>query len=303
MIHAPIKSYGGKGSNSMLKTIYSFFPENYNIMIEPFMGSMVVTLNNPVEKCAEFVNDLNLNIYSLYKVIQDEEQFYKLKEKLDLTCYHEQLFIDSKNALKTDLNELDRAYYFFIVNRMSFNGNNTSFGKNSSIRRNMSKSTSDFLSTIDGLEEIHKRLSKIVITNLNGLKLIEKFKDFDNTFFYLDPPYAHETRTSARYEIDFTPAQQIELVNLIKNAKAKFLLSGYDNELYENNLVKECNWNKYSYSVNTITGKHEPKTKTEMLWYNYENERLSSFYEEQAKIILNKELKENPYSYNFDLMN
>jgi DNA adenine methylase len=271
-IKSPLKSFGGKGSNGFLKVIYSLFPKHYDVMVEPFCGSAVVTLNNPIEKCTEIINDLNLNIYSFYKTLQNKKSFEQLREKLDLTCYHEDLFKEGKDALLTELSELDRAYYFFIVNRMSYSGNMASFGKNYCIRRNMSKSTSDILSTIDGLDKIHNRISPMIILNRDGNKLIEENCQYDNTFFFLDPPYAWETRTSTRYPVDFTPEQQIELVNILtnENTHAKFLLCGYDNELYENVLVKEHGWNKYLYNVNTVSGSNQAKTKTEVLWYNYE---------------------------------
>jgi len=271
-INAPFKSFGGKGSNGFLKVIYSLFPKHYDVMVEPFCGSAVVTLNNPIEKCTEIINDLNLNIYSFYKTIQDKYAFEQLKEKLDLTCYHEDLFKDSKNALQTELSQIDRAYYFFICNRMSYSGNNASFGKNYAIRRNMSKSTSDILSAIDSLDLIHCRISQMIILNRDALELIENEGQYEHTFMYLDPPYAWETRTSTRYPVDFTPQQQIDLVNVLTSEKsnAKYLLSGYDNELYENVLVKEYGWNKYIYDVNTVSGSNQSKTKTEVLWYNYE---------------------------------
>jgi DNA adenine methylase len=270
-INSPLRSFGGKGSNVFLKEIYPLFPDYYECLIEPFCGSAIVTLNNPIEKCTEVINDLNQNIYSFYKVVQDKDLFQQLKEKLDLTCYHEDLFYESKKSLKNDLNLIDRSYHFFVLNRMSFNGNNGSFGKNYAIRRNMSKSTSDFLSAVDGLDIIHRRISQMIITNRDGLKLIEENGKYENTFFFLDPPYDFTTRTSFRYPVDFTPEQQNKMVELLTNdkMKSKFLLCGYDNELYENVLVKQAGWYKHTYEIKTITGTNKSKTKVECLWKNY----------------------------------
>jgi DNA adenine methylase len=272
-LKSPFRSFGGKGGNGFKKVIYSLFPKHYEIFIEPFCGSAVIALNNPVEKCSEIINDLNQNIYTFYKVLQNKETFEQFKELLDLTCYHEDMFRDSQNALqKNTISDLYRAYHFFIVNRMSFSGNMGSFGKNYVIRRNMTKSTSDMLSAIDNMEIIHRRISQMIILNRDANKLIEENHQYDNTFMYLDPPYCHETRTSTRYPVDFEPEQQIELVKILTKpeVKAKFLLSGYDNELYDNILVKENNWNIFKFDVNTVSGSNKSKIKTECLWYNYE---------------------------------
>ena len=45
----------------------------------------------------------------------------------------------------------------------------------------MSKSVSDFLSAIDRLDEIHDRLSKVIVTNCDGIDLIEKYNT-ENVF-------------------------------------------------------------------------------------------------------------------------
>jgi DNA adenine methylase len=269
-ISSPIKYFGGKGN--MLKDLYSFFPKEYNVFIEPFCGSAVVTLNQKNEKCIEIINDIDGNVYSLYKTLQDPTFFVEFKKKCDLTCYHEDLRVEAKLKLKEDLDIIDRAYYFFVYNRMSFNGVG-GFSVNKVIRRNMSKSVSDMLSTIDGLYNMHQRLSKVIVLKQDALKVIEN-NNFKNTFIYCDPPYSWDTRTSTRYKNDFTPQQQEELLNLIIQSKSNILLSGYDNPLYERILVKENAWNKYDFVVNTIDGtrNHTPKKKTESLWCNYDIE-------------------------------
>jgi len=59
----------------------------------------------------------------------------------------------------------------------------------------MSKSVSDYLSMIDYLPQIHNRLSSVIVENRDIFELIPKY-DSKETFFYLDPPYVHETRSS-----------------------------------------------------------------------------------------------------------
>ncbi len=67
-LNPPIKYFGGKGT--MYKQIIKHFPENYSIYIEPFGGSYSVGLRQD-KKCLEIYNDLEKNVYSLYKVLSD----------------------------------------------------------------------------------------------------------------------------------------------------------------------------------------------------------------------------------------
>jgi len=268
--HSMIKSFGGKGSNGFLKEIYQLFPKEYNSFIEPFCGSAVVALNIQKEKCSVIINDLNKNIYSIFTVLQDKDLFFQLKEKLDIIFYSEDIFKESLELLKTDLSLLDRAYHFFIVNRMSYSGNNKSFGKNMCIRRGVSKSVSDLLSTIDGLTEIHEKIQQFLILNRDGTELIEHYGQNEDYFMFLDPPYTWDTRTSTRYAVDFTPEQQEHLMDVLINSKAKILLCGYNNPLYEERLVQENRWQRYDYQINTVTGTNSKKSKIESLWRNYE---------------------------------
>jgi DNA adenine methylase len=256
--------FGGKGGK-LLTEIKNFIPEGYQTYVEPFGGSATVLFAQQAP--LEVYNDIYENVYSLFKVISDKDLYQQLKEKVDITPYCEKLNKEYKQKLKgNDLSLVDRAYYYFYVNRSSVNSVG-GFSINLVVRRNISKSTSDYLSAIDGLEYYNERLSNVVITNKNAIDIIKRY-DNENTFIYLDPPYVHSTRTEARYECDMEDEEHLILLETIMNCKSKILLSGYDNEMYD--ILVENGWNKYKYDINTITGKNKPKTKTETLWYNYE---------------------------------
>ena len=271
-INSSIRSFGGKGN--MLNDIYKYFPPNetYSSYIEPFMGSMVVGLNLPNPKCSCIVNDLNKNIYSFFKVLQDKEMFERLKAKLDIIFYSEDIFRESLEWLreagqKEGFSIEDRAYHFFVVNRMSYSGNNQSFGRNMIIRRSTSKSVSDLLSTIDGMYEIHGRIQNFIIMNRDALELIENYNTSEY-FAYCDSPYALCTRTAARYPVDMDNEAQEKYVNLMANGRAKYLVSAYQCELYDDVLVGN-GWKRVEFTVNTVTGTNKAKQKTECLYLNY----------------------------------
>lgn len=255
-MNAPIKYFGGKGL--MFKHIIENFPTegSYDTYIEPFGGSYSVGLKKP-EVPIEIYNDLEQNVYSLYKVLSDETFFNVFKMKCDLAFYSEDMRKELKDSLKRDdLGLIDRAFNYFYVNRTSHNGIG-GFSLNTVVRRNMSKSASDYLSSIDRLPELHNKLSRVVMLNTDGIKLMEKYNK-PNVLIYADPPYEHSTRGLTRYKIDMDNDLQERFLNVALKSKSKVLISGYDNEMYER--LVDGGFTKKHFTTNN---------RVETLWKNY----------------------------------
>lgn len=244
----------------MTNIIIEQFPKDYEVYVEGFGGGASVLFEK--EKTPlEVYNDLGENVYSLFKVLSDKEMFERLKEKLDLTYYSEELRNEYKQDLKrNDLSLEDRAYKFIFVNRSSFNGVG-GFSTTMLARRNMSKSTSDYLSMIDKLPEIHNRLSSVIIEHKDIMDLLDKY-DKETTFMYLDPPYVKETRLSNQtYEVEMSNEEHIKMCERLLSFKGKILLSGYDNELYR---ILDSKFNKLSFESPNANS-----SAIECLWKNY----------------------------------
>lgn len=266
-LQPPIKIFGGK--NTMYNQILKYFPNSneYDTYIEPFGGTFSLGLKMYPIPPIQIYNDLDKNVYSLYKVLSDPELFKEFKIMCDLIFYSEDIRNEFKDHLRhDDLSVEGRAFYFFYVNRTSHNGHG-GFSKNTTtIRRGMSKSVSDFLSSIDRLPEIHDRLSRVIICNMDGIDLIKKYNN-ENVFVYCDPPYEQSVRTLARYPVDMNRDGHIKFLDSVMNTKSKILISGYDCELY--NTLEENGFTKVSFDVKTISGSFKPKIKQETLWFNY----------------------------------
>lgn len=263
-MRSPVKYFGGKGL--MINKIKDYFPnkDTYDTYIEPFSGSFSIGLTMDVPNL--IYNDLDKNVYALYQVLSDRTLFDLFKFKCDITFYSEYLRQKFKAELKNEnLSTIDRAFYFFYVNRTSHNGVG-GFSVNSVIRRNMSKSVSDYLSAIDRLPELHNFLSKVIITNKDGIEVIKKYNK-PNVLIYCDPPYEQSTRTSTRYAVDMNREQHLKFIETIKDSKAKVIVSGYDCDIYKE--LEDAGWEKINFTVNTVDGKRNPKTKVETLWRNY----------------------------------
>lgn len=260
-MHSVIKYFGGK--TNMTDIFKSNFPTNFDIYVEGFGGGASLLFSKE-QKGIEVYNDLDENVYSLFKVLSDKELFEQLKEKMDLTYYSEQLRQEFKADLRKELSVVDRAYKFLYVNRTSFNGVG-GFSVSKYVRRNMSKSTSDYLSMIDGLRDVHERLSAVIIEHKDIMDILEKY-DAENVFLYLDPPYVLETRLSSeRYNCEMTNEQHENMLKKIVPMKSKIMISGYDCELY-NNYLKD--WRRLEFTCPNAFS-----NATEVIWMNYEKEK------------------------------
>lgn len=105
---------------------------------------------------------------------------------------------------------------------------------------------------------------KIDVVNGSALELLKKYLQNPNAVIYLDPPYplAWRKTPNSLYEFEMTTEEHEELLSLIGNAKAKVIISTYDNPLYDSFLK---DWHKIKYYSTTHNGQAK-----ERLFFNYE---------------------------------
>lgn len=252
----------------MFNSILENFPKekDYRIYVEPFGGTYTVGLHMDYLPPIEIYNDLEKNVYSLYKVLKNSEMYDEFLKRVSLTPFSEDERREAKEKLEDDsISIIDRAVYFFVMNRMSHNGIG-GISLNMVVRRGMSKSVSDYLSAIDRMPELHERLSRVLILNRDAIGLMDKFSQ-ENCFLYCDPPYVWDTRGATRYKMDNNNEWHESFVDCCIRSNAKILISGYEHPIYDR--LEQNGFTKVTFNVNTITGTGKPKTKTEALWKNY----------------------------------
>lgn len=268
-MQSPIKYYGGK--TYMTEIIKGNFPSEFKTYVEGFGGGASVLFSKEPSKI-EVYNDLEENVYSLFKVLSNESLMKEMKSKLDLTPYSRQIREEFKSDLKkNDLSIVDRAYKFFYVNRTSFNGVG-GFSVTMLPRRNMMKNVSSYLALIDGLESFHQRLSSVVIEHLDIFDLLSKY-DSKDTFFYLDPPYVQSTRKSTqKYGVEMTDDDHKRFVEVCNELKGKVLISGYNSPIYDG--LK-------GFEKVTFKSPNAGSSATECLWRNYPVKSLDKAKDEK----------------------
>jgi DNA adenine methylase len=273
VMKAPIRYFGGKGG--MLTPLLSYFPDPslYDTYVDAYGGAGTVLLAKPLTK-VEIFNDLNRNVYTLFKVLVDPTLFDEFRRRAELALYDESTSQEYRQALRSDaLSEADRAFYFWYVARTKRAGGGGGFIVNPTVRRRMSKSTSDFLASVEGLLSLHERLSSVVVRNCDALDLIKRC-DYPRTFIYLDPPYVQSTRTETRYETDADDMHHEHLIAVLNDIRRAYVvLSGYDHTVYDG----LHGYHKHQFQVNTVTSTNVPKVKTETVWCNFEPVMLPMF--------------------------
>lgn len=189
MIKTPLRYPGGK--SKAIKDLIPHIP-NYSEYREPFVGggSLFIHLKQIDPEKKYWINDLNFNLYSFWKVLKSNkvsliESVFRTKEK---TINGKKLYYDLKEIKK--LNQLDRAAKFFILNRITFSGLVESGGY--SEQAFLKRFT---LNSIENLNSVSDILGDTVITNFDYEEVMKK--SGSNVFIFLDPPYM----TAAKYPL------------------------------------------------------------------------------------------------------
>lgn len=268
---SPINWYGGK--YYMADNIIALFPE-HNVYCEVFGGAGHILFAKSPSK-VEVYNDLNSDLTTFFSVLRDKSKSERLHLQLELTPYSREEFYDCSRNLHNEADdEIERVRKWYTSLMQSFSGK---FGSwchtKSTSRRGMPMPVSRWLGNIDdNMPKAVERLQTVQIESLDYEKLIDKY-DSENTLFYLDPPYIHDTRTAKNvYEYEMTNEQHKKLVDILLKIKGKAILSGYDNEIY--NALTENGWNKVllgKYNKSCMKAENGKKGKgEEFVWVNYQ---------------------------------
>jgi DNA adenine methylase len=237
--------------------------------VEAFAGGLSVLLRKNPEGVSEVANDVNGELSNFWNVLKEPAYFDGFMRRMEATPFS---YTEWENAGTTSIEAgcLDRAVAFFIRCRQSMAGRMASFAplSRTRTRRGMNEQASAWLGAVEGLPEVHARLKRVAILNDRAEKVIPQ-QDGEQTLFYLDPPYMHETRASKDTygENEMTPAQHDRLLKVCCAAKGKVMISGYDCELYRQHLGE---WTRHEWELPNHSASGDTKRKmTEVLWCNF----------------------------------
>ena len=260
--------YGGKFSH--LDWLLPLLPHTTHFC-EPFGGAGSVLINrepSPVET----YNDVDEEVTNFFKVLRNNKE--ELLSQIGLTPFSKSEFeyaIMNSNGKGEHLPDIERARLFYIRARQVRTGLAQTASKGrwanclKTSRAGMAGAVSRWLGGIESLEYIATRLLRVQIENDDALEVIKRY-DSDETLFYCDPPYPHESRGDKNaYLFEMSNEEHIRLANLLNSIEGKVAVSGYDCRLM-NDLYK--NWNKVT--APTKKALSVKSDRTEVLWTNYD---------------------------------
>ncbi len=272
MKNALIHYHGGKFR--LADWIVSYFPA-HQLYIEPFGGAASVLLRKSPCK-TEVYNDLDDRLFRVFNTIRNHPG--DLAASLAMTLYSKKDLHVCYLADDYDkIDDVEFARRFIVMGHLAISS--TSMNEMTGFRSHVNSSirsaptgSGDYCShakTFSKLPaavfEIRDRLARVIIENCDYHGLLDRFNR-PGVLWYFDPPYLQSTRGKSSnkrgYHHSLTNDEHIELLNQIKNLKGFVVISGYDNEIY-NEMLND--WNK----VTKVTMCDSRAKRTECLWMNY----------------------------------
>lgn len=265
-----LRYHGGKFL--LAPWIISHFKE-HRLYVEPFGGGGSVLLRK-TRSYAEIYNDINSEVYNVFEMLRTQGE--DLLRLIELTPF-------SRNEFQLSYQEtncpLEKARRTIVRSFMGFGSNGINAKLNTGFRSDTSRSGTtpalDWKTYPEHIKTFIERFKGVVVENRDAIDLIEKVDRVD-TLFYVDPPYLHETRSKGKnandYEFEMNIDQHEFLLKKLISLKGMVVLSGYDNELYNDHLKT---WNK----VEKSTYADGAKKRKEVLWINYRLNNQTKLFE------------------------
>lgn len=290
-IYPTISPYPGAKAGYVGEVIASILPyQGINRYFDVFGGMANIILHKRPHS-EEYYNDLNKKLVNLMLVLSDQQLSTELfKRMLKPTEYYNQSGFDyaqfasthmldpnsefmREHAYNHEIDSVQKAADVWRTLLMSFNGSMHNF---KGVRKGNEALTLEY--QLQKKLEIPNRLKNVSILNENAFDLIDLMKSEPDVLMVCDSPYTKaQMGSEVIYECEFSEADQYRYMNLIYDSRAKILVCGYDNEIYNSILLNPNGphkWYKYVVAdvakTMSIKAIGEGKLRAiEIIWTNW----------------------------------
>jgi DNA adenine methylase len=239
--YSPLRYPGGKASLSgYLDKIFKINSFHDGIYVEPFAGgagaAIALLVLEKVDKIV--INDLDRAIYAFWNsIVKDSNRFIDkiLETKITIAEWKRQRVIYSnKKSLEFEL-----GFATFFLNRTNRSGiiEGGPIGGMQQDGKWLINARFNKERLIARIEKIVLYKKRITVTNMDGLDLLQNYKDEKSAFFYLDPPYC--VKGSCLYLNHYVAENHSDLAQLLnRNCQLKWVLTYDDVPLIQQLYVK-----------------------------------------------------------------
>lgn len=231
-IKRPVLIYHG-GKFQLAPWIIANFPK-HKCYVECFGGAASVLMRKP-RSYAEIYNDKWDDIVDVFRVLREPTLARELQYKLRLTPFSRKEFMEcTENNINNTMNLVEKARLTILRSFAGF-GSASINAKYATGFRSKAYNLSDWVKYPDHIDSFVQRLKGVVIENKDYKDIINQH-DSDETLFYLDPPYVHNTRningSDGSYAFEMSDEDHKEMAFIIKKIDGMAVISGYNNDLY-----------------------------------------------------------------------
>lgn len=213
----PVAPYLGGKRNLAKRLVGLIDTIQCDTYAEPFVGMGGVFLRRTARPTAEVINDRSRDVMTLFRILQRHYPQFLDTIKFQITSR-----ADFNRLTATDpdtLTDLERAARFLYLQRTAFGGKPSARNFGVSVGQ---PGRFDLTKLAPMLEDVHERLSGVVIECLPYGEFIDRY-DRSGTLFYLDPPYWGGENDYGKGM--FERADFARLADQLRGIKGRFVLS------------------------------------------------------------------------------
>lgn len=236
----PPVAYAG-GKTNVASYLVALFPP-HNLYVDLFCGGLSVSLTKPRDMSgAEWFNDkydILVNFFRVIKECPDKfidyfKEKYVIDSETEYMCWVDML----RNASSfVEMPNVDLAVAFWMTQEQTFTGRNAEAGASYRYvdKRFGKRHYLDL--DVGRIRSLHDRLQGVQIFCRDFRHIFKMVSHEETTFIFEDPPY-WDTQGGNDYAMRFTWQDHVDLSELNKGTKAKWLLTINDHpdirKLYE----------------------------------------------------------------------
>lgn len=221
-----LRYYGGKWR--IAPQIIAQFPA-HDVYVEPFGGGGSVLLQKP-RASTEVYNDLDGEVCNVFRQMRDNGEL--MTRLLNLTPFSREEFDISYEPTLDPVEAARR----FIFRAAAGIGSDSAFrpaGFRLSLADGKHNTAQSWGNRAEAWAAITARLQGVIIEHRPAVDVMRAF-DRAGVLHYVDPPYIHTSRRSARakYRHEMTDADHEALAECLHGLRGSVILSGYCSPLY-----------------------------------------------------------------------